>query len=215
MPRASDNIVRDYLGTVAPFARPIVKRFCDVIAKADSRITVSLKWGKPSFEYQGILCGIAAFKRHVSWGFWKGELLKPPPGTKFARIGASFMSGGSVGDVSELPSDDVLRELVRQAIALNEQGVSTPKPKSKKIPVVVPADLKAALARDKRAREQFDSMSPSHRREYVEWIVEAKRPETRERRVATTVEWVREGKSQKWRYEKSRSGGLGRSKREE
>jgi hypothetical protein len=201
-----DPIVEAYLAKVAPFAQPIVRRFSDVVLGADDRITSAIKWGHLSFEYKGILCGIATFKRHVSWGFWKGKLLKVPERLGMERTTTSFMSGDSIVDASALPSAKLLRDLVKQAIALNEASDGVPKPKREKQPLRVPADLKAALAKDSRAAERFEAMLPSHRREYVDWIVGAKKPETRERRIATTVSWVRQGKTQNWRYEKPRSG---------
>lgn len=192
MPRP-DPIVEAYIARLAPFAQPIVRRFSDVVLAADARIMAAIKWGHLSFEHKGILCGVAAFKRHVSWGFWNGKLLKVPETLGMKRTTTSFMSGDSVVDASALPPAKLLRDLVRQAVALNEAGDGMPKPKPKKRPVRVPADLKASLSRDTRAAERFEALSPSHRREYVDWIVSAKRPETRERRIATTVSWVRQG----------------------
>ena len=54
--------------------------------------------------------------------------------------------------------------------------------------VEVPEDLAAALARSEAAKTAFDRLAPSHQSEYVEWIEEAKRPETRARRIEKTVE---------------------------
>jgi uncharacterized protein YdeI (YjbR/CyaY-like superfamily) len=65
----------------------------------------------------------------------------------------------------------------------------------------VPQDLKSALARNAKARAAFEGFSPSHRREYVEWIEDAKRDDTRRKRLATAIEWMGEGKPRNWKYQ--------------
>jgi uncharacterized protein YdeI (YjbR/CyaY-like superfamily) len=83
--------------------------------------------------------------------------------------------------------------------------VKVPRAPKARVPgaVTVPADLAAALRRNRKARASFEAFSPSHRREYIEWITEAKREETREKRLATTIEWLEEGKPRHWKYLKS------------
>jgi hypothetical protein len=73
-----------------------------------------------------------------------------------------------------------------------------------KKPVKVHPELKTALAKNRKARETFEGFSPSHRREYVEWIAEAKGDDTRKRRIATAIEWLSEGKPRNWKYMRSR-----------
>ena len=113
------------------------------------------------------------------------------------------MSRARFADVSELPPDAVLVEYVRAAVALNERGVKVEKPKKEKKPEVeVPDYFLAALKKNKKALATFEGFSPSHRREYVEWITEAKQEATRQKRLARAVEWMAEGKSRHWKYQR-------------
>jgi uncharacterized protein YdeI (YjbR/CyaY-like superfamily) len=66
----------------------------------------------------------------------------------------------------------------------------------------VPPSLAGALKRNAKARATWEKFSPSHRREYIAWLTEAKREETRERRLETALEWLAEGKSRNWKYER-------------
>jgi uncharacterized protein YdeI (YjbR/CyaY-like superfamily) len=111
---------------------------------------------------------------------------------------------GRLTQLSDLPSKTALARYVRKAAALNEQGVKARPVRKKAAPktVRVPAQLAAALRTDKKAKAGFDAMSPSHKREYIEWITEAKGEETRGRRLAQAMEWIAEGKSRNWKYER-------------
>lgn len=154
-----------------------------------------MKWSSPHFDYQGPMCGMAAFKEHCAFGFWKGSLIVE---------NASDEAMGQLGRITrigDLPPKKTLTAWVRKAMKLNEEGVKVPRdPKPKKAEAKVPEDLRKALTRNARARAAFEGLSPSHRREYVEWIEEAKRAETRARRLTTAVEWMAEGKSRNWKY---------------
>ena len=79
-----------------------------------------------------------------------------------------------------------------------------PQPPAARIMVVpeLPPAFAAALARQASARRFFDSLAPGHRRDYVLWIAEAKREETRLRRIAQALDWLAEGKRRNWRYER-------------
>jgi uncharacterized protein YdeI (YjbR/CyaY-like superfamily) len=149
----------------------------------------------PHFDYSGgPLAGMAAFKAHCAFGFWKGSLIVP--GSKEAM--GQF---GRITKLSDLPSDDVFLAHVRKAARLNEEGVKAPRPvKPPKKEIPVPADLAAALKKNAKARATFDGFSPSRRREYLEWITESKTDETRKKRLATAIEWMAEGKPRMWKY---------------
>ena len=162
----------------------------------------TMKWSVPHFDHHGLMFGCAAFKEHVRFGFWKGALLKDPH-RLLAAMGDTGMGGFKVKTLGDLPKDKVLIGYIREAAALNEQGVKVPRAKkAPKKPVVVPDDLAEALKKNKRAQATFDAFSPSHRRDYVEWITEAKQLTTRQNRVATTIQWLAEGKSRNWKYTK-------------
>jgi hypothetical protein len=183
-----------YIAKAPPFARPILERIREAFHAGAPEVVEAMKWGVPSFEYKGPLGNMAAFKEHVRWGFWKSKLMKDPEAT---GIGAK-----KVTDVSELPPKRVLVEYVREAVRLNDAGAKVARGARKAVTVKVPADFQKALAGNRGALENFKDFAPSHRREYVEWIEEAKKDETRQKRIATAVEWIAEGKSRNWKYER-------------
>ena len=189
-----------YIDRAAPFARPILQKIRTLFHRAVPDIQETMKWSFPHFEFHGIVASMAAFKHHATFGFWKASLMKDSHGLLRAA-GDSSMSRDRFTDVSELPPDAVLLEYMREAAALNEQGVKVEKPKKPKKPEIkVPDDLQAALRKNKKALAAFEAFSPSHRREYVEWIVEAKQEATRQKRLAQAIEWIAEGKSRHWQY---------------
>ena len=187
------------IAKAAPFARPILSRIRKAMHQGCPQVEETIKWGVPHFEYKGVLAGMAAFKQHAAFGFWKRRLLSDPTG--FLAKGESGMGGRKIRSADELPSDAVLVRLVREAVALNEKGVRAPRVVKKKPPVKVPPYLAAALKKNAKARTTFDRLSPSARREYVEWLTGAKQAATRERRLATAVEWLADGKPLNWKYQ--------------
>ncbi|MCE9583123.1 MAG: YdeI/OmpD-associated family protein [Planctomycetes bacterium] len=198
MPSDSSK-VDAYIAKAAPFAQPILKRVRAAVHKGCPGIEERLKWGVPSFEKNGMVCGMAAFKAHATFGFWREKQMKDPAGILGRHDG---MMGSRYTDVKELPSDAVIAAYVKEAVALNEAGTKSPisRPKTKKPEAKVPPDLAAALMKNAKARSAFEGFPPSHRREYVEWITEAKREETRTRRVAQAIAMMAEGKSRNWKY---------------
>ena len=194
-----------YVARAPEFARPILEQIRAAFHAGCPELEEKIKWGVPSFEYLGLLGGMAAFKRHVAFGFWKSRLMKDFEVTFGRAAGASLMRA-RVESLADLPSRRVLVAMVEEAKRLNQEGVKEPRlarPKGSSR-VVVPTDLRAALARRPQARAFFKGLAPSHRREYVAWIAEAKRPETRAKRIATTLEWLAAGKRRNWKYERRR-----------
>jgi uncharacterized protein YdeI (YjbR/CyaY-like superfamily) len=188
-----------YIANAAPFARPILKKIRAAFHRGCPMLEERLKWGVPSFEYKGLMGGVAAFKAHVAWGFWRQKEMEDPH--KIFK-GEGMMGGGKITDVAELPDEKIIVEYVKAACRLNETGRMR-RPKSKPKPdAKAPADLAAALKRNAKARATFEAFPPGQRREYVEWIVEAKRDETRAKRLATAVEWMAQGKRRNWKYER-------------
>jgi uncharacterized protein YdeI (YjbR/CyaY-like superfamily) len=154
----------------------------------------------PAFEYKGLVCGLAAFKNHCTFGFWKHSLLEQGA---FSEVKTAMGSFGRLTSKKDLPSDEVLIKLIRQAVELNENGVKVEKKKpAAKKELVIPDILTAALKKNKAAQKTFDAFPYSCKKEYVEWITEAKTEPTREKRLATTIEWLSEGKRRNWKYEK-------------
>jgi len=193
-----DPRVDAYIERSAEFARPILTHIRDVVHAACPGVEETIKWSFPVFTYHGILCNMAAFTEHCTLGFWKASLVLGDAASGEPAMGQF----GRVTSVKDLPSKRVLAGYVRKAAKLNEAGVKVPKKRSAKPRVLVtPADLAAALKKDRKARAAFDGFSQSHRNEYVEWIEEAKTDATRKKRLATTLEWLAEGKGRNWKYE--------------
>ena len=194
-----DPRVDRYISNAAPFARPILTELRDLVHDTCPRVRETLKWGMPSFMHHGILCGMAAFTAHATFGFWKGKLIVDAKSNKNYEAMGQF---GRITKMGDLPSKRVLAGYIRQAMRLNEENVKVPRAAPKpKAPIRVPADLRVALARSAKAKKTFDEFAPSHRREYLEWILEAKREETRKKRIAQTVEWLAAGRKRNWKYE--------------
>lgn len=199
MPK-TDPRVEGYIQRAPPFARPLLTHFRHVVHDACPGVEETIKWGSPFFLHHGILCGMAAFKQHCAVTFWKGSLLFPPdaPGRKTA-----MGQLGRLTTLSDFPPASRLRTLIHQAMVLNETGQPrAPRTKVTKQPLSTPPALARALKASAGAQATWKALSPSHRREYAEWITEAKRDETRARRVATAIEWLEAGKSRNWKYQR-------------
>lgn len=158
--------------------------------------------GAPSFTYRGkILCGMAAFKQHAAFGFWQGAQVTGS-GTE---AGAGAMGQfGRLTQLSDLPGKRELIGYIRQFMALIDSGAkrATTKAAAPRASLDVPDDLAAALNKNAKARATFDGFAPGYRRDYIEWITEAKREDTRQRRLEQTIEWLDEGKPRNWKYMK-------------
>jgi hypothetical protein len=196
---AADARIDAYIERSADFAQPILTHLRKLIHKACPDVKETVKWSMPSFEYKGILCGFAAFKQHCTFGFWKQSLMETDAFPKNKTAMGSF---GRITSLKDLPSDKVMIGLIHQAVELNEKGVKVPKkPATGKKDLVVPDELAKVLSKNKKAKTVFDNFSYSQKKEYVEWITEAKTEPTRNKRLATTVEWLSEGKRRNWKYE--------------
>ena len=193
-----DPRIDAYIASKAAFARPILRHLRQVVRAACPDVEETIKWGMPAFYYRGPLCGMAAFKAHATFGFWKGKLIVDAKGVDLDTAMGQF---GRITSLDELPAKRVILAYVKKAMALNESGVKVKRVVRARAPLKLPPEFAAALARNKRARATFDAFSPSCRREYVEWISEAKRDATRTTRIATSIEWLTEGKKLNWKYE--------------
>jgi len=196
-----DPRVDAYIEKSADFAKPILKRLRKLVHSGCPEVEETMKWQFPHFMHHGIMCSMAGFKEHCTFGFWKGKLMKTLKG--HAKSDKAMGQYGRVTGASDLPSDKVILEQVKEAARLNADGVKVPKAKSKpKQPPRIPPYFLLALKGNPKAFAAFTAFSPSHQREYIEWITEAKTEPTREKRIATTLEWLAEGKSRNWKYEK-------------
>lgn len=189
-----DARIDAYIESSAEFARPILERIREVVHSACPNVEETIRWKYPHFDYKGILCSMAAFKAHCALTLWEGERIL---GDEVDRSAMGHF--GRLERLRDLPSKRLLTAYVRKAMALKDEGAK-PSRKARDGRVVVPEDLRSALERNPKAGTTFEALSPSHRREYVDWIDEAKRQETRARRIAHAVEWLSEGKTRNWRY---------------
>ena len=198
-----------YIRKARPFAQPVLVHLRKLVRTACPEVDETIKWSRPFFEYRGaILANMSAFNQHCSFGFWGQEMGAAVKKTGILRDGA-MGSLGRITSVDTLPDSKKIVALIRQAAASIEKGtyvspiaarnkvVKAPKPALK-----APPEFAAALNKNQKARQTFEAFSPSCKREYVEWIADAKRNETRDQRIATAVEWIAEGKQRNWKYQK-------------
>lgn len=198
-----DKRIDDYIQRSAAFAQPVLIYLRKTIHEACPQIEETIKWGFPHFEYKGIVCSMAAFKNHCAFGFWKARLMKD-----FKKMEAENLNAmghlGKIKSMQDLPPAKVLKAWVKEAVKLNEEGVRLPDLKKKPVKAApeTPEALAKELLRHKKAAQAFEDFSPSHKKEYIEWVTEAKTEETRNKRIKKTIEWLAEGKPRNWQYMK-------------
>jgi uncharacterized protein YdeI (YjbR/CyaY-like superfamily) len=198
-----DKRVDAYIAKSADFAVPILEHLRSIVHKACPDVQETIKWGFPHFDYKGIMCSMASFKQHCAFGFWKASLMKDPKLMANAKSESAMGHLGKISSLKDLPSDRALTGYIKEAMKLNEEGVAVPKkPAAKKAVTRVPDYFKKALAKNKMAQRTFEAFSPSHKREYLEWITEAKTEATRTRRIEQALAWLTEGKPRNWKYMK-------------
>ena len=195
-----------YIARSADFAKPVLNHIRKLVHAACPDVEETLKWSMPFFMHRGILCSMAAFKNHCTFGFWKRSLIFPKGRAAGNKQDEAMGQFGRISAISDLPKEKVLIGYIKRAARLNETGTNPPpiprhKPKLRK-ELAVPTDLMSTLRENKKALAAFENFSYSHKKEYVEWITEAKTEATRTKRLETAVEWMTEGKSRHWKYAK-------------
>jgi uncharacterized protein YdeI (YjbR/CyaY-like superfamily) len=193
-----DPRVDAYIARSQDFAKPILMRVREMVHDACPDVQETIKWGAPFFDYKGqMMCAIAAFKQHCALIFWKASLIEGMP-SNFDTSRGSF---GRITSMKEVPSKKQFNGFIKAAMALNDAGITVKRPKAGSKPEAkVPKELASALAKNKKATAVFANFPRGQRREYCEWISEAKREETKTKRVAQAVEWIAEGKTRNWKY---------------
>lgn len=194
---ARDERVDAYIAKQADFARPILEHLREAVHAACPDCEEAIKWGMPAFMYRGKqLAGMAAFKAHATFGFWQrsGD---PGADSKPGAMG----DFGRITSMADLPGEPEFAALVHKNMALIDAGAKTVRNKTPKPPIDMPDDLAAALAVNPAAQATYDGFPPGCRREYLEWVTGAKRPETRTKRIAEAVAMMSEGKRRNWKYE--------------
>jgi hypothetical protein len=195
-----DPRIDAFIAKAQPFARPILARLRRAVHKGCPQVEETIKWGFPHFMHHGMLCGMASFKQHCAFGFWRGkDLAARDP--RFEELRGAMGGYGKIASLADAPSEARLAALVRIAARFNAAGPPAKRRSiARKPPPRVPAALKAALQRDARARAAFAGFPPSARREFCEWIATAKRPETRAKRLSATIALLRKGRRMNWEY---------------
>jgi uncharacterized protein YdeI (YjbR/CyaY-like superfamily) len=194
-----------YILKVAPFARPVLEYLRGVVHANCSEVTETIKWGFPHFEYnKKILCSMAAFKVHCSFGFWNAKDMDDPENI-LEDVGKTSMGHlGRITSIEDLPSPEILSRYIRHAMEINTNAfkvekTKTPAPTASKT-LVIPDDLREELARNENAAATFSNFSYSNKKDYVDWITEAKTEDTRKKRLLQAIEWMAEGKIRNWKY---------------
>lgn len=203
-----DPRVDAYIARSNPFAQPILNHIRELVHKACPRVEETIKWSRPFFEYKGAILGnMSAFKEHCSFGFWGQEIGAVLNEAKVLEPGA-MGSLGRITSLEDLPPKKQLLDLLRQAVAFIDSGNYTSPIAARQRVVKAPApapeappEFEKALKANKKAAAAYAALSPSCQKEYVEWIADAKRTETRDKRIATAVEWISEGKQRNWKYQ--------------
>ena len=200
-----DPRIDAYIEKSAEFAKPILNHIRKLVHQASPDILETVKWGFPHFDYKGTLCSMASFKEHCAFGFWKSTLLTDPLTILQKEASNSMGQLGRITSIDDLPEDAILISYIQEAIVLNEKGIKVSKSTEKiKAVIETPDYFEEVLNHNPIAKTHFESFSNSHRKEYIEWFEEAKTDETRNKRIATAIEWITEGKGKNWKYERKR-----------
>ena len=196
----TDPFVDTYIDKAQGFAKPILNHIRKLVHEVCPDVVETKKWSFPHFDYKGMMCSMASFKEHCSFGFWKQSLLED---AAFPAEKTAMGSFGRITSLADLPDDKTMKKLIADAMKLNDAGikVAKPKPTGEKKELVVPEILIAALETNALASETFNNFPYSKKKDYVEWITEAKTDATRDKRLATTIEWLAEGKARHWKYQ--------------
>ncbi|MEP6944723.1 MAG: YdeI/OmpD-associated family protein [Acidobacteriota bacterium] len=196
-----DPFVDEYIDKAQDFAKPVLKHIRKLVHEVCPDVVETKKWSFPHFDYKGMMCSMAAFTEHMAFNFWKQKLLDE---SAFPAEKTAMGSFGRIRSLADLPDDATMKKLIADAMKLNDDGVKVAKARptaAEKKELEVPAVLLAALALNEKAAETFTNFPYSCKKEYVQWITEAKTEPTRDKRLATTIEWLAEGKRRNWKYE--------------
>ena len=199
--------IDNYISKSADFARPILIHLRKLIHKTCPEVQEKIKWGMPFFDYRDeMMCNIAAFKNHCSFGFWKASLMKDFEFT-FSDNNKNAMGHlGKITKLPDLPPDKIIIKYIKEAMKLNDEGKKTKVfTKEKKMELPMPDYFRIALNKSPQLSKEFDKFSPSIKREYIEWLIEAKSEITRNKRLQTALDWISDGKPRNWKYMKKYS----------
>lgn len=192
-----------YIEKSAAFAKPILNHVRQLVHQACPEVEEKMKWSFPHFDYKNeMMCSMASFKAHCAVNFWKAALMKDSTLIENARSEISMGHLGRITTLKDLPADKKMLAFIKEAMELNDKGIKLPaKPKTiERKELVVPAYFQQVIDKNKKAKATWENYAYSHKKEYVEWITEAKSAATRNKRMETALEWIAEGKDRNWKY---------------
>ena len=200
-----EKAIDTYIAKSAGFAKPILTHIRDLVHKACPDVEEKMKWSMPFFDYKGeMLCHMASFKQHAVMGFWKASLMKDSTLIENAKSETAMGHLGKLTSLKDLPADKKITTWIKEAMLLTDKGIKLPARAKSAITkeLTVPDYFVKVLSKNKKAKIVFENFAPSHKKEYLQWITEAKTEETRNKRMETALEWIAEGKGRNWKYER-------------
>ncbi|MEO6253763.1 MAG: DUF5655 domain-containing protein [Ferruginibacter sp.] len=207
MPK-KEKAIDTYIAKAADFAKPILNHIRELVHKTCPDVEEKMKWSMPFFDYKGeMLCHMASFKQHAVMGFWKAPLMKDSILVENAKSETAMGHLGRIGSLKDMPPDKKITAWIKEAMQLNDKGIKLPA-KAKATDnkeLIIPDYFTKAISRNKKAKQVFENFAQSHKKEYVMWVTEAKTEVTRNKRIDTALEWIAEGKSRLWKYEKNKA----------
>ena len=191
-----------YVNKAAGFAQPILQHLRSIVLDTCPEAEEDIKWGTPHYSYKGDhLCMMAGFKNHCSFSLYKAEFMKDEKISESVKAGKKFGYMDKLTSLSDLPAKKILVALIREAMALNAQGVKKVKPATDKPKLLaVPDYFENALQGNPKAKDVFYTKSDAFRKDYLVWITGAKTEDTRQSRIDQSLEWIAEGKKRFWQY---------------
>lgn len=195
------NSHKEYINDTSLSAQEILFHLDKLVRMVCPQVEEKLKWNFPHYDYKGPFCYMAAFKSHCSFGFWKAKIMNDPHLVMNKEKDSGMGDFGKIRSLDDLPEDWIIIEYLNEALELNEKGIKLPTNKSDKKALDIPGYFQVELNKHVEAKKVFENLSRTHKDEYVEWITEAKREATKQKRMQTTIEWLKEGKSRNWKYQ--------------
>lgn len=199
------SLVDEYIEKSADFAKPILNYLRELVHEVCPDAEEAIKWKFPTFMYRGkILCSTVSFKQYCSMGFWLHDEMKTIKNLETNVEKTNMFSLGKITKLEDLPSKPQLKKIILEAVELTEMGVKLKKTLPSKVEIEVPDEFQSVLDQNKKALEIFKKASPSFRKEYINWIIDAKTETTRNKRIEQAIDWISEGKGRNWKYEKKK-----------
>lgn len=195
--------VDEYIEKSPDFAKPILNYLRETAHEFCPDAEEAIKWKFPTFMYKGkILCSIVSFKQYCSMGFWLHSEMKTLKNLETDVEKTNMFSLGKITKLENLPTKPQLKKIILEAMELTDMGITMKRAAPSKIEITVPDEFQNALNENKNALDVFKKSSPSFRKEYINWITEAKTETTRNKRMEQALEWISEGKGRNWKYER-------------